>query len=390
MKNFLPAILSLLSISLFGQGNNCTNAIPFIFDGAWRSYNFTSTLDSSYYLCGYDGIVANVVWFKLTTGGIVQPMEIEMKVQGSPLECIVYNNHFCAYGNILPYQNLCMDDGNGVWGQERTVGAPAQSLQPNTTYYFKLRPISGFTGQVSVSAKFSTNFNYTCNTAMVVNGVVWDNNASAPNDSAEITPQQVCATTLENTKWYKHTRNGNNDNVFAITAIDCDNFESAVNGYQVGMFTGACGAIVYQNICFAAPGGTVNFPINQFPIGTDIWFALDGNIGANCKYMVGIFPNPLAVDSSGRPIRPVRAKPYNFKVVNPVHDQLIFYYYSTEAKKGSIVLTDNVGKAIRIFSTTIPKGNSYNHVNISGLPKGVYYATFLIDENQWTEKLIKM
>jgi hypothetical protein len=388
MKNIFICICTLIAQIAHSQGNDCSNAIPFQFDGVCRSYNFTSTLDSSYFWCYYDGSVANVVWFSYTSDAQVSPVEIEFSVQGSPLECKVFNSPVCNGSSMLPYQNLCMDDGNGMWGQERTVGAPLQSIQPNTTYYFELRPISGFTGQLSVCARPGVNFNYRCNSALnIASGVIWDNNAYAPNDSAELIPQQVCATTLENTKWYKHTRTGNADNVFSFSAVDCDNFESGVNGYQVGMFTGACGALVYQGICFAAFGGAVNFPINQFPVGTDIWFALDGNYGANCKYMVGVFTAPLAIDSSKR-IKLIRGKPLNFKIINPVRDQIRFYYYNNSSPtKLTITVINTLGQIILVKTLSVPNGNSINSFPIIKLPSGIYFVRFYLYDSVWTEKI---
>jgi hypothetical protein len=81
-----------------------------------------------------------------------------------------------------------------------------------------------------------------------------------------------------------------------INNINCDNGASNNNnGFQIGFFTGICSSLTPIS-CYSGSGGFVTASTIALSAGTEVFVAIDGVSGANCKYEINVINgNILAV-----------------------------------------------------------------------------------------------
>ena len=114
-----------------------------------------------------------------------------------------------------------------------------------------------------------------------------------PAADMNVTPAQLCASTLENIAWYSFTAQSAGTVVITFENIQCN---GAGNAFQLGVFQGnSCGNWTYLG-CAAAGGGTVNLNITNVAAGQKFFMALDGNAGSNCHFRLSgsnVLPLPI-------------------------------------------------------------------------------------------------
>lgn len=284
MKTPCCATLSLLFYSAsFAQGNNCATAIPLMIDGVCRTYNFSSTTESSVANCLYPGN-GPVLYFVFNTAAGDPPPCINVETSLSTPAVLEASIKRADCSEMFTYhQTVCFNDGNGYWAIDNSYGAG--QLQGSSTYFLRYRVAQGFSGQITVCAQKPEPENLKCQeTIPITNVPTWYENSCHQGDT--IPAGDVCANTLENTAWYSYTIQGTEQDVLNISAINCDNFEADYYGYQVGIFTGDCSNLVSYGPCFADLGGSLQFPLTSLSPGTNIFIAIDGKGSSNCRYLM--------------------------------------------------------------------------------------------------------
>jgi len=115
-----------------------------------------------------------------------------------------------------------------------------------------------------------------------------DNNA-CNKPSAEVSPVQLCAFSLENTAFYSYIVETNGVSSVQLNNIECDNSAvGADNGFQIGFFVGSCGALSKIG-CATGSGGSLSATTPWLPAGTKVYVAIDGTAGSNCSYEITAF-----------------------------------------------------------------------------------------------------
>lgn len=301
MKPILLSTAILLSIITHSQsGSNCTSAIPLAIDGISNTYSMSGTTGTSYSTCNYSG-VGEVLFFSFTTDNNASCIEIEITTE-TAVEADVSVYSQCSPDISFDSLALCLNDGNGIWSSRQSVGA-GDVLRANFTYYLRIWTAPGYADKITVTAKVSTQNNYTCQTATTISNIpIWQTNACAvPN--AQVNAIDLCAQSIENTAWYKFTFTNPDDNVINISAVNCDNFMPQEEvGYQSGLFEGNCNNLIFKD-CHSDPGGNYLFQLGIppfTPLGTVFYVVVDGMFDANCKFMIWAGTTPLLGSRWGR------------------------------------------------------------------------------------------
>lgn len=303
-RSLLTALLFLIIYypDLLAQGTNCSNAITIPLDGTCNNYN-TSTVTGGSVHCNGQGYGGNgrVTWFRFTTNSTPQCVSIDIQTSTADikLEAALYSgcSGTTATG-LVNNQNICMLDGSGIWA----TNLDYSNLNPNTTYYLRVRTENGFTGTLQVCGKHDTPTNNLCSGSTGIDDLTTPNQNNACNiGSTEVQPSTLCAGSLQNTAWYTFTVLTTGVSSVIISNLNCDNANLAGNndyGFQVGFFTGNCGSLTNtscQQIAGAA-GGTAIATSTTLPGGTVVHIAIDGISGSNCKYSItAINAAPLSV-----------------------------------------------------------------------------------------------
>jgi hypothetical protein len=220
-------------------------------------------------------------------------------IAGVALEGVLFSG--CSGGSPTggdAYQSICMDDGKGIWASNLWYS----NLNPNTTYYLRVRTEAGFTGTIQICGKNETPSNNLCSGSTGIDTLTTTNQNNACNiGSTEVTPASLCAGSLENTAWYTYTVLTSGVSSIIISNLNCDNANFPGNndyGFQIGFYTGNCGSLTSTN-CIGqtgSAGGTVIASSTSLQAGTVVHVAIDGFAGSNCKYdILAINAAPLSV-----------------------------------------------------------------------------------------------
>jgi hypothetical protein len=299
MKTVWALILLAYCTAASGQGTSCTNAISLTLDDSCRSYAISSTTGTALHCTSglYAG-TGQLTVFKFTTNSSASCVLVHITTSGGQAAEVSMFDLCSGGGNLQSPQHdlipshVCFDDGTGYWAPCET-----EVLTANTTYY--LRVWTPGTGTITMCAKHYTPPNNTCAGATPISSTPILDNNSCNRGSTEVYPDALCANSLENTAFYSYTIDVTGASIVTISNISCDNSDLGVNaGFQIGFFTGNCGALTWQS-CFADSNGTVNATTGSFPAGTRITVAIDGMIGSNCSYTISAF-NAIPLPASLR------------------------------------------------------------------------------------------
>jgi len=178
--------------------------------------------------------------------------------------------------------SVCFADGTGYW-------APAETypLLPNTTYYLRVW-VAG-AGTLTMSARNYSPPSNLCSGATWISPDITKDNNACNKPSAEVSPVQLCAFSLENTAFYSYIVETNGVSSVQLNNIECDNSAvGADNGFQIGFFVGSCGALSKIG-CATGSGGSLSATTPWLPAGTKVYVAIDGTAGSNCSYEITAF-----------------------------------------------------------------------------------------------------
>ena len=282
------------------NGNSCANAIPLVIDGVCRTYTPSSTIEPSYAICNY-GSIGNVIYFSFTTNSSVSCIEADISTSViSQADVSLYRS--CS--PVIDYDTLalCLNDGRGVWSTKSSVGD--NPLQPNTTYYLRVRTAQFFNGTINICAKYNTHTNYSCATATTITTMpLTDNNACA-YASYTGSSANLCASSIENTAYYRAVYT-NPANKFINIDLNCDNFDSQdqQTGFQVGLFRNSCSGLSID--CKNGYDSLIAFDMSFYPLGTVFYIIIDGMFNAKCKYTIWIGDDQILNIDSANAYQPV-------------------------------------------------------------------------------------
>jgi hypothetical protein len=258
-------------------GGTCGSAIPIPLDGVTRTFSTSSSTGSSV-VCGYAAASPNT-WFSFTTNAsATMPLLDIAAADNGNCEIAMYTG--CTGSNPLQTpSSMCFDDGQGLW-------APAHNytLAANTTYYLRIKTTSAT--QLTITGQNHSPTNNLCSGATPVGVIPINDNNACNRPSSEVTPAQLCAYTIENTAFYQFYVASTGVAIINISNIACDNgANNNGGGFQIGFFTGSCGALVPLS-CTAGAGTNafVQATTPSLSAGTKVYVAIDGDAGSNCKY----------------------------------------------------------------------------------------------------------
>jgi hypothetical protein len=287
MRHHLLILLVFITSVTFGQGSTCGTAINLLPDSVCRNY-FASGATGAALNCNVTGNQSNVTWFAVTTDAAGTCPRINIKTTPAiPFEIVVYDGCNGSASQYLYPQSLCSLDGDGLWSPDSY-----NFLQPNTTYYFRIRTQGTFSGGVfNICTSWNTNTNDNCPTAMPIDPSYQNDDNGCNTPGPNITAQSICAFTLENTAWYSYTIALDGNSIINIKDIDCDNSSASAgsSGFQIGFFTGGCAGLQQMPPCTSGTAdgnGFVQFTSPYFLQGTQVFVAIDGVSGANCTYQI--------------------------------------------------------------------------------------------------------
>lgn len=283
MKKCVALGLLLFSfVCAFSQGTDCSTATQLTLDNVPRVYASVNGSGNPL-VCGTNG-TEKVSWFKFSTNSV--PQCVDIVVEASPTVEFEVTIHPQCIGNgtnNLFQHNICAVDGKAHWATNLF-----DPLAANTTYYMRIRAVGNYTGNYSITGRHLTPNNNLCisATSLDVNWRADHNCCNSP--SVEVVPGTLCATTLENTAWYRFTTANNQAGIINIRNLNCDNFSSSSSqGFQVGFFTGSCSSLWFWRCETGnAVNGVVQFTAPVFPVGTNVYVAIDGLSGSNCEYEI--------------------------------------------------------------------------------------------------------
>src|SRR5689334_15129364 len=185
-----------ISLSAASQGTSCSSPYTLISDAVCRDYTISSLTGTAQHCTvpAYSG-TGRVTIFSFTTNNSGACVLVNLTTSGSQAaEVTLYTK--CSGGgslqNLAATSSVCFDDGAGLWAPCETL-----TLQANTTYF--LRIWTPGPGTLTLCTRNYDPPNNSCAGATPVgNTPVYDNNA-CHKPSAEVTPVQLCAFSLENT-----------------------------------------------------------------------------------------------------------------------------------------------------------------------------------------------
>jgi hypothetical protein len=286
-KKLIAFILLIMPLVMMAQGNSCTTPHTLSVDGVYRNYAVSSSTGScvTCSMSGYSGNNGHLTYFKFTTDHSADCVLLDLGTSSSAtLEIALYTD--CIAGAPVPsggvyYHTMCMTDGVGLWAPDLF-----NNLAANTTYILRVRTENGFTGNLTVSAKYYTPPNDNCIGATYLGATAVQDNNSCHTPGPGVLPVQLCATTLENTAWYTYYTLNSGNSTITIDNINCDNGNgNNVNGFQIGFFKGTCNSLTPIS-CSSGSGGTVTATASGLTAMTRIYVAIDGYSGSNCSYSV--------------------------------------------------------------------------------------------------------
>ena len=274
-------------LSLNAQtGTDCGNAISLSMDGVSRNYATSSASGTSVICTGYTGS-SPVTYFSFSTNSAADKVLIEIIAPtAQPCEVLLYTN---SCGTVYSSGSMCYDDGRGLWSFGHNF-----IIQANTTYKLRIKTTTSV--NISINAKYYTPPNNTCLGATGIGATPITDNNACNSPGSGVNPGDLCASTLENTAFYKYAVIVDGVSIININNISCDNgATNNNNGFQIGFFTGSCSSLTPIS-CFSGSGSFVTASTVSLTAGTEVFVAIDGVSGANCKYEISVINgNVLAV-----------------------------------------------------------------------------------------------
>jgi len=278
--------INLISSLNAQTGVDCANAIPLTLDGVTRNYASSAASGTSVICTGYTGS-SPVTYFSFTTNSSADKVLIDITAPTSePCEILLYTN---SCGTLYSSGSMCFDDGKGLWSFGHLF-----AIQPSTTY--KLRIKTTTAGNITINAKYYIPPNNSCLGATSISSTPITDNNACNSAGTGVNATDLCASTLENTAFYKYNVETDGISIININNIDCDNgATNNNNGFQIGFFTGSCSSLTPIS-CFSGSGSFVTATTVPLTAGTEVFVAVDGVSGANCKYEISVINgNILAV-----------------------------------------------------------------------------------------------
>lgn len=185
-------------------------------------------------------------------------------------------------GLIAGSGNCYVDQSNIGWS---TAGL---ALAPNTCYFLRVWTKNAPTAGAQVCANVESPTNDFCTAPQQIGTapVTYDNYCMTAGTAGDPTPAQFCAGSLENNAWFSFTTLSTCTFpctvTITISGISCSGGGS---GFQIGYWTGVCGALT--NIgCTAGAGGSVTATITNLNPSQTVIVGLDGNAGAYCNFTI--------------------------------------------------------------------------------------------------------
>ncbi len=285
----LPVYL-LLPAFLFAQGSSCSSPYTLTLDSVCRTYAISSSTSNSA-ICSYGNL--HVTYFSFTTNSSAECVLLNItEPNGQPCEAALYAGGSCSGGNLESASSICFPDGKGIWAPALYVDGILVSpkvLQPSTTYIVRVQTTST-SGNITICGQSYTPPNDDCNGATNISSTPITDNNACHNGGPGVAAIDLAAGTLENTAFYKYTMgSAGGGSIFTIDNIDCDNGNESPDGssnigLQVGVFIGNCSSLTGID---RFTGKNSQSPISRwytYPPGTNIYIAIDGTSGSNCKY----------------------------------------------------------------------------------------------------------
>lgn len=298
------------SFCIFGSATNdlCANAIA-ITPGTPVLGNALGGVDINYVAgaCNPDG----GVWYSFTTPASPGCYSFAyQQTTGGCNQISIYQGGCPGTGTLLN-ANQSLNIYNGQGSSEPGFGG----MLPNTIYYVNVANLTS-AGQFTLNVRPNTPIatNDICSGAQQIgttplltdNAVAGCEYSYIAAQDANISPTNVCATSLENVSWFSFTTQNTGTVQINFTNILCNN---GGGGFQTGLFSGTCGSLnvgtsttsasvasTALRLCATAASGNVTFNIPSSPAGTTYYIAMDGNAGSNCHFSVSginIIPLPI-------------------------------------------------------------------------------------------------
>ena len=269
----------LLPLFLFSQqGATCGNPYVLTIDGVTRNYAVSASTGNPV-ICSYTNGTP-LTYFSFTTNASAECVILSITAPtAQPCEVAMYTASTCSNPSNVSSCGMCFDDGTGLWAPAETY-----TFAPNTTYYLRVKTTT--TGNISIAGQYYTPPNDDCTGAFSLSPTYITDNNACHQPGPGVTPDQLCAFTLENTAFYKYTVASTGTSTINITNISCDNGDANnSNGFQIGFFTGSCASLTPVS-CATGSGTTVNATTSSLPAGTNVYVAIDGVAGSNCSYQI--------------------------------------------------------------------------------------------------------
>ena len=278
MKRIGTFVLMFLLPSVFllaQSGADCTNAIPLTLDGVCRTFATSSTTGNPV-LCTSYANNTQLTYFKFTTNSLPDKVLLHITAPtAEPCEILMYSSSSCTPS--ISSCGMCFDDGEGLW-------APAHnySYLANWTYYIRVKTTTA--GNITICGQNYTPPNKNCSGAMRIDPTPRTDNNACHAPGTGVNPADLCAGSLENTAFYYYIVDLTGVSFININNIACDNQASNnSNGFQIGFFTGSCASLTPIS-CFSGSGSFVSASTVSLPAGTNVYVAIDGVAGSNCRY----------------------------------------------------------------------------------------------------------
>ncbi|HJS52893.1 MAG TPA: T9SS type A sorting domain-containing protein [Chitinophagaceae bacterium] len=286
VKFVIVVMLCVASTYAYTQGASCNNPHVLALDSVSRNFTVSPTSgNAAECSSGFSGN-GKITIFSFTTNasGSCVLVNIATSAPVQVAEVALYTG--CGgTGTCQGLQtgsSVCFVDGTGYWAPSQTL-----TLSPNTTYY--LRVWTPDAGTITMSATNYPPPNNLCSGASWISENVRDDNNACAKPSAEVTPVQLCAFSLENTAFYTYIVESNGVTSIQLNDINCDNLNSAAEtGFQIGFFVGTCGSLIKIS-CATGAGGSFTSTTGILSAGTQVFVAIDGTAGSNCSYKITAF-----------------------------------------------------------------------------------------------------
>ena len=230
LKNVLATTsLALLSLNVFSQGDNCSNATTISVTANCSSPVSGTSAGATQSFAGCVGTADDDVWYKFTATATSQVVTITPSSGYDPVVELFSGN--CSSLTSL----YCRD--NGMTGDAETIYATGLTI--GTTYYIRVyHYYSGsgsntFTICVTYPPSAPSNDNCSNSTTLLVNTSCNYTNGTSYGATASSTP--ACAGSPDDDVWYKFTATN------AVQTITVD--PSASMDPVVELFSGTCSSL---------------------------------------------------------------------------------------------------------------------------------------------------